>query len=81
LELLAHLVELTPADELESKFLIFLFIQQLPNILRMQLGEDIDLNLLDILERADRLWSIHANDMASSIATIAAAEPADRESG
>jgi hypothetical protein len=37
-ELLAHLVELTPADELESKYLIFLFIQRLPKILRMQLG-------------------------------------------
>ncbi len=29
-ELLAHLVELTPADELEGKYLIFLFIQRLP---------------------------------------------------
>jgi hypothetical protein len=38
-ELLAHLVELTPADELESKYLIFLFIQRLPKILRMQLGD------------------------------------------
>jgi hypothetical protein len=69
-ELLAHLVELTPADELESKYLIFLFIQRLPKILRMQLGEDLDLDLRDISERADRLWSIHAHDM-----------PADEESG
>ncbi len=36
-ELLAHLVELTPADELESKYLIFLFIQRLPKIQRSQL--------------------------------------------
>ncbi len=63
-ELLAHLVELTPADELESKYLIFLFIQRLPKILRMQLGDDLDLDLRDISERADRLWSIHAHDMA-----------------
>ncbi len=33
-ELLAHLVELTSADVLESKYLIFLFIQRLPKILR-----------------------------------------------
>jgi hypothetical protein len=80
-ELLAHLVELTPADELESKYLIFLFIQRLPKILRMQLGDDLDLDLRDISERADRLWSIHAHDMASSVAAVAAAEPADEESG
>ncbi len=42
-ELLAHLVELTQADELESKYLIFLFIQRLPKILRMQLGDVLDL--------------------------------------
>jgi hypothetical protein len=77
-ELLAHLVELTPADELESKYLIFLFIQRLPKILRMQLGDDLDLDLRDISERADRLWSIHAHDMASS---VAAAAVADVESG
>ncbi len=79
-ELLAHLVELTPADELESKYLIFLFIQRLPKILRMQLGDDLDLDLRDISERADRLWSIHAHDMSSSVAAVAAAEPADEES-
>ena len=71
-ELLAHLVELAPADELDSKYLIFLFIQRLPKILRMQLGDDLDLDLRDILERADRLWSIHAHDMASSVAAVAA---------
>ncbi len=65
-ELLAHLVELTPADELESKYLIFLFIKRLPKILRMQLEDDLDLDLRDISERADRLWSM--------------AEPADEES-
>ncbi len=80
-ELLAHLVELTPADELESKYLIFLFIQRLPKILHMQLGDDLDLDLRDISERADRLWSIHAHDMASSVAAVTAAEPADEESG
>jgi hypothetical protein len=42
-ELLAQLVELTPADELESTYLIFLFIQRLPRILRMQLENDLDL--------------------------------------
>ncbi len=62
-ELLAHLVELTPADE--SKYLIFLFIQRLPKILPMQLGGDLDLDLRDISERANRLWSIHARDMAA----------------
>jgi hypothetical protein len=77
-ELLAHLVELTPADELESKYLIFLFIQRLPKILRMQLGDDLVLDLRDILERA---WSIHAHDMASSVAALTAAEPVDEESG
>ena len=41
-------MELTPADELESKYLIFLFIQRLPKILRMQLGDDLDLDLRDI---------------------------------
>jgi hypothetical protein len=73
-ELLAHLVELTPADELES---IFLFIHRLPKILHMQLGDDLDLDLWNISERADRLWSIHTHDMTSSVA----AEPADEESG
>jgi hypothetical protein len=77
-ELLAHLVELTPSDELESKYLIFLFIQRLLKILRMQLGDDLDLDLRDISERADRLWSIHAHDMASSDAAV---ELADGESG
>jgi hypothetical protein len=38
LELLAHMVELTPADELESKYLIFLFIQRLPKILQNAAG-------------------------------------------
>jgi hypothetical protein len=80
-ELLAHLVELTPADELESKYLIFLFIQRLPKILRMQLGDDLDLDLRDISERADRLWSIHAHEMASSVAAVAAAKLAGEESG
>ena len=80
-ELLAHLVELTPADELESKYLIFLFIQRLPKILRMQLGDDLDLDLWDISERENRLWSIHAHNMASSVAAVTAAEPADEESG
>jgi hypothetical protein len=65
----------------ESKYLIFLFIQRLPKILRMQLGDDLDLDLRNISERADRLWSIHAHDMASSVAAVAAAEPADEESG
>jgi hypothetical protein len=46
-------VELTPADELESKYLIFLSIQRLPEILRMQLGDDLDLDLRDISKRAD----------------------------
>jgi hypothetical protein len=78
-ELLAHLVELTPADEMESKYLIFLFIQRLPKILRMQLGDDLDLDLRDISERADRLWSIHAHDMASSVAAVSAAAPVDEE--
>jgi hypothetical protein len=41
-ELLAYLAELMPAVELESKYLIFFFIQWLPNILRMQLGDDLD---------------------------------------
>jgi hypothetical protein len=80
-ELLAHLVELTPEDELESKYLIFLFIQRLPKILRMQLGDDLDLDLRDYSERADRLWSIQAHDMASSVTAVAAAEPADGERG
>ncbi len=44
-ELLAYLPELMPAVELESKYLIFLFIQWLPKILRMQLGDDLDLDL------------------------------------
>jgi hypothetical protein len=61
-ELLTHLVELTPSDELESKYLIFLLIQRLPKILRMQLSDDLDLELRDISERAYSLWSIHAND-------------------
>jgi hypothetical protein len=39
LELLAHLM--TPADKLESKYLIFLFIKWLPKVLRMQLGDDL----------------------------------------
>jgi hypothetical protein len=47
----------------------------------MQLGNDLDLELRDISERADRLWSIHTHDMAASVAAVAAAEPADRESG
>ncbi len=47
----------------------------------MQLGDDLDLDLRNISERADRLWSIHAHDMASSVATVATAEPADEESG
>jgi hypothetical protein len=47
-ELLAHLVELTPADKLESKYLIFLFMLRLPKILHMQLGDDLDLDLRDI---------------------------------
>ncbi len=80
-ELLAHLVQLTPADELQSKYLIFLFIQRLPKIMRMQLGDNLDLDLRDISERADSLWSIHAHDMASSVAAVAAAEQADGESG
>jgi hypothetical protein len=80
-ELLAHLVELTPADELESKYLIFLFIQRLPKILRMQLGDDLDLDLRDISERANCLWTIHAHDMASSVVAVAPAELADGESG
>jgi hypothetical protein len=67
-ELLAHLVELTPADELESKYLIFLLIQRLPKILHMQLGDDLDLDHRDISERADHLWYIHTHDMASSVA-------------
>jgi hypothetical protein len=66
---------------LESKYLIFLFIQRLPKILRMQLGDDLDLDLRDISERADRLWSIHAHDMALSVAAVTAAAPADGESG
>jgi hypothetical protein len=74
-------VELTPADELESKYVTFLFIQRLPKILRMLLGDDLDLDLLDISERADRLWSIHTHGMASSVAAVAAAEPADEETG
>jgi hypothetical protein len=45
----------------------------------MQLGDDLDLDLRDISERADCLWSIHAHDMASSVAAVAAAEPADGE--
>ena len=69
--LLAHLVELTSADELESKYLIFLFTQRLPKILPMHLGDDLDLDLQDISERADRLWgSIHTHDMASSDAAV-----------
>ncbi len=73
-------MELTPADELESKYLIFLFFQRLPKILQMQLGDDLDLDLRDISERADRLWSIHTHDMASSAAAFAAAEPVDGDS-
>jgi hypothetical protein len=46
----------------------------------MQLGDDLDLDLRDISERVDRLWSIHAHDMASSVAAVAVAEPADEES-
>ena len=78
-ELLAHLVELTPVDEMESKYLIFLFIQRLPKILQMQLGDDLDLDLQDIAERAGRLWSIHALDMAASVSAVAA--PTEAESG
>jgi hypothetical protein len=37
----------------------------------MQLGDDLDLDLRDISERADRLWSIHAHDMASSVVRAA----------
>jgi hypothetical protein len=80
-ELLAHLVELTPVDEMESKYLVFLFIQRLPKILRMQLGDDLDLDLQDIAERADRLWSIHAHDMAASVAAVAASAPREEECG
>jgi hypothetical protein len=47
----------------------------------MQLGDDLDLDLRDISERADRLWSIHAHDMASSVAAVSAAAPADEECG
>ncbi len=74
-------MELTPSDELESKYLTFLCIQRLHKILRMQFGNDLDLELRDILEKVDRLWSIHANDAVASVAAVAAAEPADRESG
>ena len=79
-ELLAHLVELTPANKMESKYLIFLFIQRLPKLPRMQLGDDMDLDLRDISEKADRLWSIHAHDMATSVAVVTAAVSADKES-
>ena len=65
---------------MESKYLIFLFIQRLPKILRMELGDDLDLNLRDISEKADRLWSIHTHDMAASVAAMTAAVSADRES-
>jgi len=80
-ELLAHLVELTLVDEMESKYLIFLFIQRLPKILRMQLGVDLDLDLQDIAERADRLWSIHAHDMVASVVAVAAPAPREEECG
>jgi hypothetical protein len=38
----------------------------------MQLGDELDLDLRDISERVHRLWSIHAHDMASSVAAVAA---------
>jgi hypothetical protein len=43
----------------------------------MQLGDELDLDLRDISERVHRLWSIHAHDMVSSVAAVAA----DGESG
>jgi len=55
-ELLANIMELVPDSKDKCKAYAFMFLQRLPKVLRIQLGDDLDgMGLQDIAERADRL--------------------------
>jgi len=56
-EMFASMLQLAPADEQNSKFLRFLFLQRLPRELRIMLSEDGVTPLPQLAARADTLWS------------------------
>jgi hypothetical protein len=56
-EMFASMLQLAPADEQNSKFLRYLFLQRLPRELRIMLSEDGVTPLPQLAARADTLWS------------------------
>jgi hypothetical protein len=71
---LAEMLEFCPAGELSTAVFAFLFLQRLPQEIRVLLSEDDPANMRAIAEKDDRLIAMHGPQSHDSCAVVAAAE-------
>jgi hypothetical protein len=74
---LAEMLEFCPAGELSAAVFAFLFLQRLPQEIRVLLSEDDPANMRAIAEKDDRLIAMHVPQSHDSCAVVAAAEQLD----
>jgi len=69
-QLLAHMLELCPADEERTKFFAYHFLHRLPQELRIMLSEDDHQEVHQLARKADRLWAIHGHRLHGAVAAV-----------
>jgi hypothetical protein len=70
-DLLHEMTELCPTGYEESPFFLFLFLQRLPNELRIVLGEaDNHEDVQATAAKADKLWSLHNHQQHGMVAGV-----------
>ena len=78
-QLAADMMEACPATEKKSKFLVSLFLQRLPNEVRIHLATEDMTDLALLAKKADQLMSYHRRQAHEVVAAIEA-PPSDDES-
>jgi hypothetical protein len=69
-ELLAQMMEICPCGEEQSRFFVFLFLQRLPEELRILLGPDsdnVEADPKELAARADRLWAARKHHQSEAL--------------
>ncbi len=73
-------MELCPNDEEASCFFVFLFLQRLPALLRVQLEAGDQADIRQLAARADRLFALHGHKHREPVAAAVMAEDQAGES-
>ncbi len=76
-QLLTAMLEVCPANEEKTKLFMFMFVQKLPEDLRLMLGDVEAGDPRAVAAKADRLWACHAKHQSDSMVAAVGDEEED----